>query len=298
VAIAMSAASILNTLLIARAALALVDHGRPTGEDRRTLMRRALPLGVVSFSSSIYFSVDLVLLGWLTDAHSLGEYAAACKILNLLVILPALLMSAALPGLATTAGDPAALGVLVSRIWHWLAVVGVPVCAAAAVFAKPIVAVAFGPSYSGAVPLVRILALAAAVALLTNVLVTMLIARSTIRVMVIGNAAAIALNVVGNVVLVPSYGVAAAAWLTVATELFVCVIALGALHRLLPATRALSVTARPALAVAAFVATGVALAPWPVVGIPIATAVFVLLVVALRAWPNELHLPRWRATRP
>jgi O-antigen/teichoic acid export membrane protein len=298
VAVAYTAVAVLNLAVMATVGLRLVDSGRPTAADRRILARRAAPLGLVSLMSSVYFSIDLVILGWLVSGRSLGHYAAACKVLTLLVTLPGLLMSASLPGLATTAREPEALAALAARIWHWLVAVGLPVCVAAGIFARPLVDVLFGGGYAGAVPLVRILSAAAAVALLTNILGTVLVARSLVRPLLAQNAAAIVLNVGGNLLLVPLYGVAAAAWLTLATEVFVCACALWTLRREMRVAHALLAGTRPAVAVAGFAATGIALTAWPAAAIPSATAVFLVLLVLLHAWPAELSPSRWRATGP
>jgi O-antigen/teichoic acid export membrane protein len=222
VACVVSACAIANDGMAAVAALRLVDSGRPARADRIAFLRRALPLGLVSIMSSVYFTVDLVLLGWLVSGSELGSYAAATKVLSLLVVVPVMLMSAALPAVASSVPDPQALRALATRLLHWLAVVALPACVGAAIFARPLVRVAFGPGYGDTVPLVRILSVAAAISLLTNLLGTLLIARSIVRPMLLQNAAALVFNVVGNLLLVPRYGVTASAWLTVATELIVC----------------------------------------------------------------------------
>ena len=95
-------------------ALTLVDRGRATRADRVILLRRALPLGLASVMSSAYFSLDLILLGWLVSASQLGPYAAAIKVLSLLVVVPGMLMTAALPGVASSVSDPQALARLPS----------------------------------------------------------------------------------------------------------------------------------------------------------------------------------------
>jgi O-antigen/teichoic acid export membrane protein len=239
--------------------------------------------------ASAYFTVDLVLLGWLVSEAQLGPYAAAIKVLSLLVLVPGMLMSAALPGVASSVADPQALRALAIRLLHWLAAVGLPACAAAAVFADPLVRVAFGPGYGAAVPLVRILSLAAAVALLTNLLGTLLIARSIVRPLLLLNGAAIVFNVVGNVVLAPRYGTSASAWLTVATELIVCGGALYALRGSLGLGSMVGAGLRPAVAVVGLAATGLALSSWPTFGIPAAIGVFLVLLGTLGAWPVELQ---------
>jgi O-antigen/teichoic acid export membrane protein len=296
VAIALSACAIANDSFVAIAALRLVDSGRAARADRLALLRRAIPLGFASVMSSIYFTVDIILLGWLVSRSGLGSYAAAVKVLSFLVVVPGMLLSAALPAVASSVQDPQALRALAIRLLHWLAAVGLPICVGTAIFARPLVRVAFGTGYGGAVPLVRILALAAAITLLTNLLGTLLIARSIVRPMLVQNGAAIVFNVVGNVVLAPRYGVTASAWLSVATELIVCVGALYVLRGSLGLGSVVGVGARPAIAVTGLAATGLALSSRPTLGVPAAICVFLVLLGILGAWPAELQPFRRRGS--
>lgn len=289
-----AAGAIVNGVVVARDGYALVDAGRPTRADLRSLLGKALPLGVVSFAASVYFTIDLVLLGWLVDEDQLGVYAAACKVLSLLVSAPGILAAAALPGLAVAARHTAELRRLTVRVWHWLAVAGLPLCVGTAVFAAPLVHVAFGPGYEHAVPLVRILAAAGVIAMLNNVLGSVLVARSAVRPMLVQNGAAIVFNVGGNLALVPRYGVTAAAWLTVATEALVCCGSLFILRASVDLPGLARIAIRPGLAVAALAATGLALRAEAGLAVAAAAVVFVLAVVALRAWPEELQALRLR----
>ena len=131
--------------------------------------------------------------------------------------------------------------------------------------------------------------MAAAVALLTNLLGTLLIARSIVRPMLLQNAGAIVFNVAGNVVLAPRYGVTASAWLTVATEMIVCGGALYLLRGSLGLGSMVGAGLRPGVAVAGLAATGLALSSWPTLGVPAAIGVFLALLAALGAWPVELQ---------
>ena len=101
IAIVATLGTALNSLVIFVLALRIVGRRMPRSLIRGSdFVRRALPFGLVSFMTSIYFTIDLALLGWLVTGQELGDYAAATKVLSLLVVLPALLMNAALPGLS------------------------------------------------------------------------------------------------------------------------------------------------------------------------------------------------------
>jgi O-antigen/teichoic acid export membrane protein len=290
------ASYVANTILVALAALRLVDAQRPASSDRRRLLRSVLPLGVIGFLSKAYLMIDLVLLGWLVTGPSLGEYAAASKILGLLGTLPGMIVGAALPAFASHAGARRDLEHIGARVWHWLMAVAVPLFVGVAIFAPVVVDLTIGHEYSGADRLLRVLSLAGLIGVAASYFGTILIAKSVVRPMVIQNAIALIVNVAGNLLLVPQFGVIASAWLTVATEAIVCIGAILLLRGQYGFREMANVSKRPAVALVAFVAVGIALHAVPAIGIPVCSAVFVGVLIGLKGWPAEL-LPKRGAAR-
>jgi O-antigen/teichoic acid export membrane protein len=296
IAAVVCASYVANTILVALAALRLVDAQRPASSDRRRLLRSVLPLGVIGFLSKAYLMIDLVLLGWLVTGPSLGEYAAASKILGLLGTLPGMIVGAALPAFASHAGARRDLEHIGARVWHWLMAVAVPLFVGVAIFAPVVVDLTIGDEYSGADRLLRVLSLAGLIGVAASYFGTILIAKSVVRPMVIQNAIALIVNVAGNLLLVPQFGVIASAWLTVATEAIVCIGAILLLRGQYGFREMANVSKRPAVALVAFVAVGIALHAVPAIGIPVCSAVFVGVLIGLKGWPAEL-LPKRGAAR-
>jgi O-antigen/teichoic acid export membrane protein len=293
VAAAVSVMTVLNAAVVTGAGRRLIDAGRARADLRRRMLRLALPLGVSSVLATAYFTLDLTVVAFIVPGREVGFYAAATKVLSILVTLPALVVTAALPGVSGAAGDPAALGRLLGRLWHWLAVAALPACLGVIVFAPLVVRVFFGADFAPAVPLVRILATSGIVALLSNVFVTAAIALRRTTWLIVQSAAAVVANLVGNLVLVPRFGVTASAWLTVATEVAVCLGYLLALRGRVPVGPVVARSRAPLAAGAALLAVGVPLAGRPSVGIPAAALVFAVVLVGLGGWPEDLPAP-WR----
>jgi O-antigen/teichoic acid export membrane protein len=291
-ALAFVASSVANTLIIARGGFRRVDAEPARPGQVRSVMRRSAPLGLASVLASAYFTIDLVILGWLVSGDDLGEYAVAVKFLSLLVAVPMLLAGVALPGLSSVADDRARLGRLAGRVAHWLTFAGLPLCAGAFVFAEPIATTVFGQEYAGAAPLIRILTVAGALSLVANVAGMLLVSLSLVRSQLVVNSVALVGNIAGNVALVPAYGVTASAWVTVATEVFVVACSLFVLTRHMPVGGLASAAWRPALASAALIAAGLPLQDVPLAGIPVAAAAFLLVIRALKAWPEEFRRTR------
>jgi O-antigen/teichoic acid export membrane protein len=297
VAAATVAGVALNAAIVLTLALRLVGPARDLTRTQRAsaaFLRRAVPFGLASFMTSVYFTIDLALLGWLVAGQRLGDYAAATKVLSLLVVVPGLLMNAAVPGLSGAVGDRARTTALASRLAHWMAATGLPVCVAAAIFAPQVITIAFGSQYGGAVTLTRVLVLAAVLTLASNIVGNILGAAGVVRPLLIQNSVAVVFNVAGNVILVPRYGVMASAWLTVATELLVLSAAAVVVRHRVDLRQTARATLRPSLAVGISAAVALLLLPYPLIAILAATATFAAAVALLRAWPVEL-MPRRRA---
>jgi PST family polysaccharide transporter len=291
VATALSAMIVVNVVVVTMVGLKLVDSATSSRAVRREMLVASLPLGLNSLLASAYFTLDLSIVGFLVASREVGYYAAATKTLTLLVTIPMLVMTAALPGLASRAGDRGGLGLFSARTWHWLSVTVVPAGVGMALFAPFVVTAYFGRAFRPAVPLVQILALAGIVAALSNVLGSAMVVTKRNRWLIVQSAIALAFNVGGNVALVPHFGVTASAWLTVATELGVCGGAfIGMRHRMTYAPL-LRTSLVPTVAALAMIGTALALRPWPVVAMASATATFVVVTVVLGGWPVELPCP-------
>ena len=293
VGVTVSAGSIVGNVVIS---LALSRRLERTGTDRfsrRLLVQRSFPLGLASIMTRIYLTIDLVLLGWLVSGPRLGQYAAASKLVTVLAGLAGTVMSGALPTLAAKARQSGELEDLAARIWHWLVVGALPLFVALALFARPLVTVALGHQYAGAAPLLRILALAGAIGVLSNLVGNLMIVFGRNRAMLVQNGVAIVFNIVGNLVLIPRYGVTAAAWLTVATEALVCLGAIGSIRSQVSFAAVRRVSGRPVIAIGAASGVALVLHGMPAVAAPAAAAAFLLVISALRAWPTEFRVRRW-----
>lgn len=293
VAVAVSAGSIVNNLVVSAVVARTLAPAGSQRYPRAQLVRRCAPLGLAAIMTRVYLTIDLVLLGWLVTGPRLGQYAAAAKVVAVLGGVAGAVMSAALPALAAHRGHRCDLENLTARIWHWLVVVALPIFVALAVFAGPLVRLAFGAPYARAAPLLQVLAAAGAIGVLSNLTGNLLVVLSKHRAMVTQNGLAIVVNVAGNLILVPRLGVVAAAWMTVATEALVCLGSIISLRREIALARVLRVGGRPAIAVVIAGAVALALAASaPLLAAGAGAVTFLGLLSALSGWPAEFAL--WR----
>jgi O-antigen/teichoic acid export membrane protein len=295
VTVAVSVGSIVNNIVVTYIAARILPPASDEPYLRRELIRRAVPLGVISIMTKVYLLIDLVILGWLVKGAALGQYAAASKLLSVLAGLSGIVMGGALPALSSQAQHRGELERLVARVWHWLVIGAVPMFVAVALFAPLLVDVTIGHRYRGSEALIRILCLAGEVSVVSNVVGNLMIALHKTRALFLQNSLAIVVNIVGNLVLVPRFGVSAAAWMTVATEVVVCGASLLTLRGELSFRECLEVSVRPAAATIGATAVALALLRWQLLAALTSAAAFLLIASRLRAWPSEFRLSRLRS---
>jgi O-antigen/teichoic acid export membrane protein len=221
--IALLAGSLATGILMWRVARALAgDVGigpAPSAGAGLTLLRRALPFGLLMAGFALYYRIDMVILEWLAPAGELGRYAAAYRFLDAVIALAAALGGPLFPRLSSVAiAAPAQARRLLEAGWRPLLALALPLTLGTVAIADDIVRLLFGPAFAGAAPLLRVLILGTLPLFWVNVANHALIAADRVWPLVRVYAVSALVNVVGNVLLVPRWGAGGAAVATVVCE--------------------------------------------------------------------------------
>lgn len=208
------------TWLVVRALKPLdIRLGRISRVRWLSLLRAAFPFGVIGLTLGISYRFDTVLLNIFSGDTPTGHYNAAYNLIFALVTLSNVLNTALYPSLsrqATTA--PETLPQIYERMLRYLMLVALPIAVGGYLLAGPIVALLFGPAYAPAAPLLAVLIWAVPLMFLSEFLgyVVVIAGREVkvARAIMISSS----INIVANLALIPFYGVAAAAIITVVTE--------------------------------------------------------------------------------
>jgi O-antigen/teichoic acid export membrane protein len=180
--------------------------------------RQSVPLAVAGVASLLMFRIDVLLLEWLRGPETVGLYATAYRPFEATLLVSVAVMAATFPHLARAASEPAEFRRFGSRVAALLAVLALVVAGLGWLLGPRFVELAFGPRYEAATDLVRLLAVAV-LPMYLNALVTHgLIALGRTWHVAVAMAAALAVNVVVNLWLIPGQGAAGAAIATVAAE--------------------------------------------------------------------------------
>ncbi len=277
------------TLLLAHAGVRLASGIRRDVLVR--LVRETFPLAVAFAMSVIYFRVLVVLVSLVSSEEQTGIFGTSFRIFELLLGLPVLILSVALP-LLSVAGDEdderlrqglqsmTEASLLIAA----LLVVGI------AILAEPGIRLVGGEEYIGAASVLRIQALALIPVFLVQVWQLGLIAGRAQRAMAVANGLALALVLALGLAFVPGGGARAAAWVAVAAEAALALFLRIALGRMRPGgAPSLWFAWKVALAMGLAAGSGYLLRDSPLVAVCVAVPVFAVVAVVTRAVPADAY---------
>jgi O-antigen/teichoic acid export membrane protein len=254
------------------------------------LLRDALPFAAATALAAVYFRVSMILLSLVSNAQQTGYFGASFRVIETLLAVPNLIVTAAFPIFARAARDDRTrLGYAVQRLFEASIVVAGWIALMLVVGAPLIIEVVAGPKFAPSADALRIQAAALLVTFAGAPFGYALLSLRRHRELLIVIGAGLAANIVLVPILASAEGANGAAAATLFAELLVTLGAAVTLTRADPGLR-------PSLGAPARVAPGLALgcAVLALPGLPsaldmlIATAVYGVLALALRAVPEEM----------
>ena len=229
--LAVAAGSTLGNLLlhlVARRHLPPLLPGEPP-EPVGALLRAALPLGLSALCAQTYFYVDNLFIRAVEGEAALGHYNVAVRFMSWTIMLAQYVTLTALPWL-TRRHEAGALGSAVARLGPPLFALAGLGAGALAPHAELLLRV-FGEDFARAGPSLRWLFAAAVVIYAGALFATAVVATGNMLAMLWIGAGGVLVNVLGNWLAVPAFGIEGAAAVTFLTELFVALAAAGVLAR-------------------------------------------------------------------
>ena len=171
-------------------------------------------MGLAWLGNYAFATIDMLMLGIMSNPEQLGLYSASCRILSQVLVTYYLLTNVLYPQLARqTVAERVRM--LRSRILLALFASGSVLSVLVAVFRRPVLSILFGHDFVAASPLLLVLACAIPLDFLVSYLTSAYIAWSMERKVLVCVLVAAASNVVLNWIGIPRYGALAAAVNTV-----------------------------------------------------------------------------------
>lgn len=218
----------MGSLATAVVALYLVRHKLPVisplfnAGQFSGLLKESTPLGLALVFNLIYFHSDSVILALSRSTEEVGIYGLAYKAFEFPLVVPIFFMNAVYPLLLQTqGGNPSGQRVIFMRSLQFLLlsslvlVVGLWMAAPLVTFVRPDFAASIAP--------LRVLILGLPIFFVSALFMWFIIAQKQQAVLVVIHGVAMLANIIGNIILIPSYGYMAAAWMTIGSEFFVLI---------------------------------------------------------------------------
>ena len=189
------------------------------GGAARSMLRQAVPFGLLMTGFALYYRIDMVMLDWLTDTRQVGLYAAAYRFLDTIIVLAASLGGPLFPRFSSlAAGRREEARRLLEDAWRPLLALGLPLSLGATLLAGGLTRTLFGEEFVESAGLLRLLIWGTLPLLWVNVASHALIAFDRVWSLVAVYATSALVNIVGNLVLIPRYGSRGAALATLLCE--------------------------------------------------------------------------------
>ncbi|MFA6429891.1 MAG: flippase [Patescibacteria group bacterium] len=240
---------------------------------------RSWPVGVSIIFNVIYYKADTLILERFRPLAEVGVYGAAYRVLELLITVPFMYAGVLLPVLAHAwrKNQRKELGILITHSLEVMILLIAPLIAGTIVLGGPILGLVAGREFTASGDVLKVLILAVAVIYINTVISHVVVAIDKQRKMLPAYIIVALLTLAGYLLLIPIYGMWAAAWLTVFSEVAISISNLWITHREVPIRLPLRI---PSAAVGASCIMGIIL--WFLrdlwIGIPILTAPVVYLL--------------------
>ena len=184
---------------------------RPRYDFRSLRVREALgaaaPFALVLALNDAYWNVGMILLGRLRGAEEVGTFAAAYRVIAVLVAVVGTVSGVLYPRFANLfVADPPGFAAVVNRTRKYSLAIGLPLGLALAALAGPVIALLFGSAFAAAGASLQVLAWVIPLVCLSSPLSSALLAMGAERAWLVLMAVATGLVIGGNALLAPAWG--------------------------------------------------------------------------------------------
>jgi O-antigen/teichoic acid export membrane protein len=204
----------------------------PDFSKLRAIIKESVPFMFFGLFFLIYFKIDFIMLAAYKSETEVGTYAAAFRLIESLMFIPAAFMGAVFPGLSRLSirGNNSVLDAA-NKTLRYMMMLGLPIGFGIAILAERIVFSLFGSAYANSVVPLQIIVWALVLIFINCICPVGLnsVNRQRLSVVVVG--VGIIFNISLNLMLIPPFGAIGTSIATVATELFTTILFIYFFHR-------------------------------------------------------------------
>ncbi len=194
----------------------------------RGILRESLPLALTIMFTVVYFKIDVVMLSLIRgDDGEIGLYSAAMRLIELIGVIPALIVSALFPIISNLYQESKDSFDKVFRTsFKYLLVVALPITVGTLLLSDRIIYTVYSEEYFKSIPALKILAFAIFFIFVNYILMNVLVSVDRQKINAIVAGACVIVNILLNLCLIPYYGYLGAGIATVITEVILFALSL------------------------------------------------------------------------
>lgn len=179
----------------------------------------ALPLVFIPLAAIIYTKIDIVMLSTMKGDAIVGWYSAAYNLVLALKGFPSIFLTALFPLMAQFfVSSPASLKAVCEKSTNYLFIIGLPIAVGTTILADKIILLFYGSQFTNSIIALQILAWDILLFFLYQVLAYMIVSIDKQNQMSTAAGACAGINIILNLLLIPSLSYVGAGIATIATE--------------------------------------------------------------------------------
>lgn len=185
----------------------------------KKILVAAFPFALLVGFSTIYNRIDIVLISKILGYEQTGLYTAAYKFYDLIAFFPAIVSLSLYPLFASLMAQNKIVEVreIIQKYLRFMMALALPIAVGGSIMADQIILLVAGEQFAGASTILSVLVWAPTI-LYVYIVVNALIISQLTKFAIVITGINVIINVIGNLILLPKYGIVAAAGMTIVAE--------------------------------------------------------------------------------
>jgi O-antigen/teichoic acid export membrane protein len=187
----------------------------------KSLLIKAIPLGISAVLTFIYYKVDTIILSILKPSYDVGIYGASYKVLDIAIAFPAMFCGLLFPILAVCYAkkNMKRFNILIQKGFDILIITGIPITVLLLGLAKPIIFLVAGNQFTSSITVLQILSPTAVLIFINWSFYIAIVGGDKQNSLIFPCLFLAVFNIFLNLLLIPKYSYIGAAVTTIATQI-------------------------------------------------------------------------------
>ncbi|HTX60924.1 MAG TPA: flippase [Methanobacterium sp.] len=251
-------------------------------------IKEALPLSITSIFAILLFRVDTVMLSIISGVEAVGFYNAAYRLMEALIFFPQVYTTAIFPVFSTLyISSKKPLKAAYLKSFKYLTILSLPIAVGTTLLAEPIILLLFKSSYIPSILALQIVVWVLPFVFINYIQGSLLTAMNRQMTVMKITAAALVLNIVMNLILIPKYSFLGAAFVTVISEVLSVSLSFYVLSKLVTKVKVHKIVFKPAIACLAMALFIIMVKTNLFLAIIISIIIYFVVLIALKGFTEE-----------